>query len=83
MKENSNEFGADPETITLMGQGSGGWASGFHAAASASEGLAKRAIMQSGTALNPLMLFGNVSACKFHYQIRGDKGFEVLARLCF
>ncbi|XP_074602290.1 acetylcholinesterase-like [Brevipalpus obovatus] len=62
MKTNAESFGGNPESITLMGQDSGGWSVGYHTLSVAGEGFFQQAIMQSGSALNLFMLFGENSA---------------------
>lgn len=61
-KENIAAFGGDPETVTIFGANSGGWSVGFHILSPISKGLFKRAIMESGSSLAPLMMFGEAAA---------------------
>lgn len=62
VKENIEAFGGDPENVAIMGGNSGGWSTGFHLISPMSAGYFKRVIMQSGSALSPLMLFGEPAA---------------------
>lgn len=62
LKENGAAFGGDPDSITIMGSNSGGWSAGFHLLSPLSQDYFKRVIMQSGSSLTPLMLFGEPAA---------------------
>lgn len=62
IKANAETFGGDPASVTLFGENSGGWSAGFHLLSSLSQDYFKRVIMQSGSALAPLMLFGETAA---------------------
>ncbi|KAL8564529.1 hypothetical protein ACOMHN_003287 [Nucella lapillus] len=48
VKHNIGAFGGDPERITLFGESAGSWSIGLHLVMPQSNGLFKRAIMQSG-----------------------------------
>ena len=61
-KTNIAAFGGDPDSITIFGSNSGGWSVGFHLLSPISKGLFKRAIMESGSSLAPLMMFGEGAA---------------------
>lgn len=61
-KDNIAAFGGDPELITIFGSNSGGWSAGFHLISPMAKGLFKRVIMESGSSLAPLMLFGEAAA---------------------
>lgn len=62
VQENIAAFGGDPEKVTLFGENSGGWSAGFHLISPMSQKYFSRVIMQSGSALSPLMLFGETAA---------------------
>lgn len=62
IQENIEAFSGDKDRVTIMGSNSGGWSVGFHLMSPMSEGLFKRAIMQSGSLLAPLMMFGEPAA---------------------
>ena len=49
VKDNIKHFGGDPASITLFGESSGAIAIGLHMLSSESEGVFKRAILQSGS----------------------------------
>lgn len=51
--DNIREFGGDPESITIFGEGAGGVSAGFHALSRKSRGLFHRAVLQSGSPLSP------------------------------
>lgn len=61
-KDNIAVFGGDPEKITVFGSNSGGWSAGFMMMSPFAKPYFARAIMQSGSALSPLMLFGEAAA---------------------
>lgn len=61
-KANIGAFGGDPDSITMFGSNSGGWSAGFHLISPTSKGLYTRVIMESGSSLAPLMLFGESAA---------------------
>ena len=61
-KENIAGFGGDPDMVTIMGMNSGGWSAGFHLISPLSKPYYKRVIMESGSSLAPLMLFGEAAA---------------------
>ena len=48
LKENIEYFGGDPKNITIFGESAGGAHISYHLASTASEGLFKKAIIQSG-----------------------------------
>lgn len=62
IQENIEAFGGDKSKVTIMGNNSGGWSVGFHLMSPKSKGLFRRAIMQSGSLLAPLMMFGESAA---------------------
>lgn len=62
VQENIEAFGGDKSKVTIMGNNSGGWSVGFHLMSPKSKGLFRRAIMQSGSLLAPLMMFGESAA---------------------
>lgn len=53
VRDNIAKFGGDPDNVTLFGQSAGAASVHFHMLSPASEGLFHRAIIQSGSALNP------------------------------
>ncbi|XP_063592301.1 juvenile hormone esterase-like [Penaeus indicus] len=53
VQENIRNFGGDPERVTIFGQSGGGTSVHHHVLSPRSEGLFQRAIMQSGTSVNP------------------------------
>jgi hypothetical protein len=53
MKENIEQFGGDPEGITLMGESAGACSVGLHLLSPLSRSLFTQAIMQSASALIP------------------------------
>ncbi|KAI1289596.1 Acetylcholinesterase [Halotydeus destructor] len=61
-KENIGAFGGNPDQLTLFGGNSGGWSAGFMLMSPIAKPYFKRSIMQSGSMLAPLMLFGEVAA---------------------
>uniref|UniRef100_T1DFV2 Carboxylic ester hydrolase n=1 Tax=Cupiennius salei TaxID=6928 RepID=T1DFV2_CUPSA len=54
IKDNAKYFGGDPDNIVLFGESAGGFSVSLHLISPLSKGLFKRAILQSGTAINPL-----------------------------
>lgn len=52
VQKNIRNFGGDPENVTLFGESAGGASVHFHMISNHSKGLFKRAIPQSGCALN-------------------------------
>ncbi|XP_058804192.1 juvenile hormone esterase-like [Phymastichus coffea] len=59
VKENIKNFGGCPNRVTIFGESSGSASVQFHMMSPMSRGLFKRAIMQSGSALNPFALIYN------------------------
>ncbi|XP_027208907.1 juvenile hormone esterase [Penaeus vannamei] len=53
VQENIRNFGGDPKRVTIFGQSAGGTFVHYHIMSPKSEGLFQRAIMQSGTSVNP------------------------------
>lgn len=53
VKENIHNFGGDPDNITLFGQSSGSSSVHFHTISDYSKNLFHKAIMESGSSLNP------------------------------
>lgn len=53
IRDNVQCFGGDPNNITLFGESAGGCSVHFHLISNMSKNLFHRAIVQSGTALNP------------------------------
>ena len=53
VRENIAQFGGDPGAVTIFGQSAGGFSVAMHLISPLSEGLFHRAILQSGTALEP------------------------------
>ncbi|ROT74375.1 JHE-like carboxylesterase 1 [Penaeus vannamei] len=53
VKDNIRDLGGDPDKVTLFGESAGGASVHFHVLSPMSEGLFRRAIMQSGTMLCP------------------------------
>ena len=62
IKNNIKFFGGNPKNVVLLGFDAGGWSTGFHLISTESQPLFKRAIMQSGSALTPIVLFGEITA---------------------
>nr|CAD7412216.1 unnamed protein product [Timema cristinae] len=56
VQRNIAQFGGDPDNVTLFGQSSGGVCVTYHILSPLSSGLFKRAIAQSGSAINPWAL---------------------------
>ncbi|KAF7992377.1 hypothetical protein HCN44_001702 [Aphidius gifuensis] len=56
IQNNIENFGGSPSRVTILGQSSGGSSVMYHMMSPMSAGLFSRAIMQSGTALNPWAL---------------------------
>lgn len=52
VQRNIKKFGGDPDNVTLFGESAGGASVHFHMISNQSKGLFKRAIPQSGVALN-------------------------------
>lgn len=53
IKKNIEKFGGDPNNVTIYGQSAGAASVNFHVLSAASKGLFHKAIMQSGSVLNP------------------------------
>ncbi|CAH1118266.1 unnamed protein product [Phaedon cochleariae] len=53
VQDNIRCFGGDPDNVTIFGSSAGGISVHYHLLSEASRGLFHKAIMQSGTALNP------------------------------
>ena len=53
VKKNIDKFGGNPDAVTIFGQSSGAFSVAMHLMSPLSEGLFHRAILQSGTALEP------------------------------
>ncbi|XP_076750411.1 carboxylic ester hydrolase-like [Xylocopa sonorina] len=53
VQKNIAAFGGDPNRVTLMGQGAGGAAVGYHLLSPRSKGLFHQAVLQSGSPLSP------------------------------
>ncbi|KAL8620989.1 hypothetical protein ACOMHN_035925 [Nucella lapillus] len=52
VRDHIASFGGDPSQITIFGESGGGYSVGLHTLSPLNNGLFRRAIMQSGTALN-------------------------------
>lgn len=55
VKENAKQFGGDPENIVLMGASAGAYSISSHMVSPLSQNLFKRAIIESGTLVNPML----------------------------
>jgi carboxylesterase type B len=62
VQQNIKKFGGDPNQVTIFGESAGGASVHFQLLSKQSEGLFHRAISQSGVALNPWAIRGNVAA---------------------
>jgi carboxylesterase type B len=58
----SEPLHGDLDSVTMWGWQSGGWSVGFHLFSTHSNGLFQQAIMESGSALSPLLLFPEEAA---------------------
>lgn len=56
VKANIEAFGGDPDKVTLFGQSSGAFSVGYHLMSPITRNLFNRAILQSGSPLNPQVL---------------------------
>lgn len=52
VQRNIEQFGGDKDSVTIFGESAGSASTHFHVLSPKSQGLFKRAIMQSGSALN-------------------------------
>ena len=59
VKENIQNFGGDPENITLVGHSAGGSSVSWHCVSEGSKGLFHKAIIMSGCILNPWSMTPN------------------------
>ncbi|KAG8331976.1 hypothetical protein J6590_029579 [Homalodisca vitripennis] len=57
--DNIESFGGDPNNITIFGISAGGYSVGFHLVSPSSRGLFHKAIMQSGSPMNSLLIQDN------------------------
>lgn len=62
INEIAEPLGGTKTAITMMGSSSGGWSVGFHIFSPNSQNLFQRAILESGSALAPLLLFPEESS---------------------
>lgn len=53
IQQNIEQFGGNKNLVTIFGESAGSASSHFHVLSPKSQGLFKRAIMQSGSVLNP------------------------------
>ncbi|XP_042857967.1 cholinesterase 1-like [Penaeus japonicus] len=58
VQENIREFGGDPDQVTIFGESAGAASVHFHILSPMSSGLFRRAILQSGTAIDPWAVRG-------------------------
>ncbi|KAI1292516.1 Acetylcholinesterase [Halotydeus destructor] len=85
IRSNIDAFGGDKDQITLFGESAGGISVGYHMISYKSRDLFKRAIMQSGSPLTPVMMIGQESGplkvekvakylgCPYLAKKKGDK----------
>lgn len=60
VKENAKQFSGDPENIVLMGASAGSYSISAHLVSPLSQNLFNRAIIQSGSLVNPMLSDDNV-----------------------
>jgi carboxylesterase type B len=74
IKNNIKYFGGDSKDITLFGESAGAFSIGFHMMSPMSRHLFKRAILQSGSPLNPQIFEEQQLAIERANQIAGNVG---------
>lgn len=69
VNENIERFGGDADMITLIGESAGSASVHVHTLAPKSQGLFKRAIMQSGSVMNPWVIHSTSDHLDYAYKI--------------